>query len=524
MWCRMRNAEPSGEGVHPLFPALDTLVAAAGVDEMLAAREKDGKLKTEPLHGGHPPIESSVLMRNRVQGDPNSWRLTFGNSFLLPEIQQGSTRTSKMTAAQPEATFRRGNRRKATTGARTVSQLAVERRKFKDMEIGLNMRTSTGGLNDHGSRKREGHLRTDYHVDSLDHATPSKKQALVRGSRDPMIGEVELLDSGMDDEDDWKPPQRMKSSLKFRESNVENQFGASDKPNVHRRRGRPPGSGNRKPMEPQRIGPDGTKKFNLRSAQFTGVYRTPAGRWRAQFCHRGQVVQLGMYDNEDSAARRWDMEAIRLRGDNTQLNFPELKALYVSRVQDAEKYNLGYDVDLPKELLSITLGDANHHKDLTMDSESPHDGCGDRWAGGNRFAFPKDPRIQISSTEMIAAPVPVLEDETEKENPPDESASDEAPQVNNAGELGNVRAVPKPMLSQMRMMLEGIVRAADKDIRMANSRIAYASQVIHYGESLRREAQTCVGLYDSRREAAVKLLENFQSLLSSTDTSSQLED
>lgn len=98
-----------------------------------------------------------------------------------------------------------------------------------------------------------------------------------------------------------------------------------------RRRGRPPGSGNRKSMEPK-FGPQGYKKFHSRSEAYTGVYRTRGGRWRAQFSHQGQVVQLGMFDDEKVAAHRWDLEAIRLRGPLTQLNLPAYKDLYIELV------------------------------------------------------------------------------------------------------------------------------------------------------------------------------------------------
>ena len=83
-------------------------------------------------------------------------------------------------------------------------------------------------------------------------------------------------------------------------------------------------------MNPHKDGPNGEKKFKSRSMSYTGVYKTPTGRWRAQIGHDGKVVQLGMYENESAAAHHWDIEAIRLRGNSANLNFPELKPAYVA--------------------------------------------------------------------------------------------------------------------------------------------------------------------------------------------------
>lgn len=246
----------------------------------------------------------------------------------------------------------RGGRRRgaAYLGSCTISQAAIIRRKVKDLEIGDNV-TRPGGFAESTGRKRGGKDATQWEKYENEYGLEAKRQALDLCHRE-LLPQDEQIEFGGRKSAQWSPkiwencgkiPRQQKQSALL--------SATDDLMSGMRRRGRPPGSGNRKPMEPQRTGPDGTKHFNLRSPRFTGVYRTPAGRWRAQFCHRGQVVQLGMYDDENTAARRWDIEAIRLRGNKTQLNFPSLKAAYRTHLETAEKLNLSYDSDLPENAL-----------------------------------------------------------------------------------------------------------------------------------------------------------------------------
>ncbi|GLI66519.1 hypothetical protein VaNZ11_010389, partial [Volvox africanus] len=94
--------------------------------------------------------------------------------------------------------------------------------------------------------------------------------------------------------------------------------------------GRPPGAGNLRKMKPRKVQSDGRLGFSMRSSKYTGVYRTPGGRWRAQFCYRGAVHQLGMYDTEREAAAAWDQAVVTFRGSmsGVQLNLPQLLNSY----------------------------------------------------------------------------------------------------------------------------------------------------------------------------------------------------
>ncbi|KXZ42025.1 hypothetical protein GPECTOR_220g473 [Gonium pectorale] len=83
-------------------------------------------------------------------------------------------------------------------------------------------------------------------------------------------------------------------------------------------------------MKPRKVQSDGRLGFSMRSSKYTGVYRTPGGRWRAQFCYRGAVHQLGMYDTEREAAAAWDQAVVTFRGSasGVQLNLPHLLNSY----------------------------------------------------------------------------------------------------------------------------------------------------------------------------------------------------
>ncbi|GLC40989.1 hypothetical protein PLESTB_000954700 [Pleodorina starrii] len=117
------------------------------------------------------------------------------------------------------------------------------------------------------------------------------------------------------------------------EGDGEEDFAADAQARARRRRighGRPPGAGNLRRMKPRRMQSDGRLGFSMRSSRYTGVYRTPGGRWRAQFCYRGAVHQLGMYDTEREAAAAWDQAVVTFRGSTSgvQLNLPQLLNSY----------------------------------------------------------------------------------------------------------------------------------------------------------------------------------------------------
>lgn len=523
-----------------MFPAFDTLVAAAGVDEMLAAREKE--INRGEREDNSVPFSACRLNSPKAapEAEAGSWRIAFGDggSDLRQanvcdsndgENLHGEREEGKEGECAGQVIYGRGNRRKLL-GSCTVSQLAIERRRVRDLEVRgrpMGLEGAVGG----NSKKRGGELDVDYISDEPAGVFSVKRQAVQSSAGSKHSRDLGSRDSAGRDDEDWRPQLTPKSNAKVKQSFDADHLSTDEKPSSHRRRGRPPGSGNRRPMEPQRVGPDGTKKFNLRSAKFTGVYRTPAGRWRAQFCHRGQVVQLGMYDDEDSAARRWDMEAIRLRGNNTQLNFPTLKPLYVEQIKEADKHNLGYDIEVSEELLKAIsdLGDQPDiaNVEVNIPSEDPLD---NPLAGKQDYGTRRDPRRKQELPEKSSAPAfphdVNLPDSSGTLDALDNHGIDQWVSAVSPGPsplLNGTKALPEPILNQVKILLEGVVKSADKDITMANSRMAYASQIMQYGESLKREAQTCVGLYDSRREAAVTLLEKFQTAIAAAPEGGELD-
>ena len=58
------------------------------------------------------------------------------------------------------------------------------------------------------------------------------------------------------------------------------------------------------------------------SSRFVGVSRC-GKKWRAQIEYQGQVLHLGLFDDEVEAAKARDRKAYELHGSYAYLNFPE---------------------------------------------------------------------------------------------------------------------------------------------------------------------------------------------------------
>ncbi|PRW61358.1 AP2 domain class transcription [Chlorella sorokiniana] len=118
----------------------------------------------------------------------------------------------------------------------------------------------------------------------------------------------------------------------------------------------------------------------MRSMKFKGVYRMPNGRWRAQFTHRNKVIQIGMYDSEEEAARAWDRAAIQYRGLGTKINIPVSQSTMAEWAKEKPVgWSLFYDDNdqpLPQPLAGAALQAKQRElqQKAAADSKGKHDG------------------------------------------------------------------------------------------------------------------------------------------------------
>jgi hypothetical protein len=65
------------------------------------------------------------------------------------------------------------------------------------------------------------------------------------------------------------------------------------------------------------------KKRKAPTSRFRGVCAHPRGGWRARFQRDEVRFELGVYADEEQAARVYDRTASRAYGDKAKLNFPK---------------------------------------------------------------------------------------------------------------------------------------------------------------------------------------------------------
>ena len=59
-----------------------------------------------------------------------------------------------------------------------------------------------------------------------------------------------------------------------------------------------------------------------RTSRYRGVTKAGKNRWKARICYGGAKNYIGTYNNEEQAARAYDVEAAKTYGPHCELNFP----------------------------------------------------------------------------------------------------------------------------------------------------------------------------------------------------------